>query len=230
MNLAGLVVMVTGASSGIGLTLADILHTLGATVIGLYNNHAINKEYETYKCDVTKEENIENVIKKALTRHEKIDAVINCAAICEDNDIYEKDAESFMRVLNVNLLGTFLVCKCATKVMNEGVIINMSSTEAQDNYSILSMDYAASKAGVENLTKNLAKRFVNLKICALAPNWVDTPSVLEMEPNYLKEVMQKSGQLDLIRKENVAMKIIEMILNNDDYKNGDIVRMDKNEY
>ena len=86
------------------------------------------------------------------------------------------------------------------------------------------MDYASSKAGLENLIKNMAERLSNLKICGVAPNWVDTDSVLEMDPNYLKEEMNRIGQKELIKKEHVALKILEIIIN-DDIRSGDIIRM-----
>ena len=60
------------------------------------------------------------------------------------------------------------------------------------------MDYDASKAGVENLTKNLALRFPNVKICALAPNWIATESVLEMSPIYLESELKRVNQKKLI--------------------------------
>ena len=108
--------------------------------------------------------------------------------------------------------------------MERGVIINISSTDATDTFSTMSLDYAASKAGLENITKNLAQRLPNLKICALAPNWVNTETVLEMAPDYLENELRRIGQNKLLKKEEVAFKIIEMIIN-DDIRTGEIVRM-----
>lgn len=225
MNFEGLVVLITGASKGIGKALANILHEYGATVIGVYNSTKITDVlYDAYKCDISNEKEITELFDNIILKHEKIDVVVNAAALSLDSDIYEKSKDEFMKVLEVNLVGTFLMCKYASLKMERGVIINMSSTEASDTYSILSMDYAASKAGVENLTKNLANRFPNLKICALAPNWVDTETVLEMEPTYLENEMKRVGQEKLIKKENVALKIIEIIIN-DDIRSGEIIRM-----
>ena len=133
-----------------------------------------------------------------------------------------------MRVLEVNLVGTFLICKKALSMMETGVIVNISSTDATDTFSPLSMDYAASKAGVENLTKNLALRFPNLKICALAPNWVDTESIREMSPIYLENELRRVNQKRLLTKEEVANKIIE-IIKNPKIKSGEIIRMDGND-
>ena len=229
MNFENVVVIISGASKGIGYTLASILSEYGATVIGLYNKTKIkNAPFEAYKCNVASEKEIEKLIKYVEGKYQKIDVVVNCAALCLDEDIYDKSADDFLQVLNVNLVGPFLMCKYASKIMNNGVIVNVSSTDANDTYSTFSMDYAASKAGLENLTKNLAVRFPKIKVCAIAPAWVNTQTVLNMDPKYLEEQMQKNGQKELLKKENVALKIIEMLINNDNYISGDIVRMDKN--
>ena len=225
MNLDGLVVLVVGGTSGIGNSLVQILHEYGATVIATYHNKKINNELiDTYYCDVTSEDSINELMNYIEHKHERLDVMINCTAIDIANDIYAKSKDEFMRVLEVNLVGSFLLMKESSKIMSRGVIINLSSTDATDTYNTLSMDYASSKAGVENLTKNMAERLPNLKICALAPNWVDTDAVLEMDPNYLKEEMNRVGQKELIKKENAALKILEIIIN-DDIRSGDIVRM-----
>lgn len=226
MDFSHLNVLITGASSSLGFCLANILNGYGATVIGVYNNNRIKDVlYDTYKCDISNEDEVKRLYEYVIKRHEKIDVVINCAALSIDNDIYEKTKDEFMRVLDVNLGGTFLIDKYATLNMDRGVIINISSTDGCDTYNVLSMDYAASKAGVNNLTKNLANRFPNLKICALAPNWIETESVLNMEPEYLKKEMERVGQKKLLTKEEVALKIIEIVIN-DDYISGDVIRMD----
>ena len=93
-------------------------------------------------------------------------------------------------------------------------------TEEQESALLIELE----KAGVENITKNLAQRLPNLKICALAPNWVNTDSVLEMDKNYLEEELKRVGQEKLLKKEEVALKIIEIIIN-DDIRSGEIIRM-----
>lgn len=228
MDLSNLNIVIVGVTSGIGNTLANILIEYGATVIGTFHQKKPNNELiDNVHLDLCNEEEIKEVFTKIKEKHERIDVVINLGALCLDEDIYEKTKSNFMKVLETNLVGTFLVCKYASLVMNQGVIINMSSTDATDTYGVLSMDYAASKAGVENLTKNLANRFSNLKICALAPNWVDTNAVLEMEPEYLQSELKRINQKELIKKEHVAFKLIEIIIN-DDISSGSIIRMGDN--
>lgn len=228
MDLSNFNIVIVGVTSGIGNTLANILIEYGATVIGTFHQKRPQNELIDYvHLDLCDEEEIKNVFTKIKEKHERIDVVINLGALCLDEDIYEKTKSNFMKVLETNLVGTFLICKYASLVMDKGVIINMSSTDATDTYGILSMDYAASKAGVENLTKNLANRLPNLKICALAPNWVDTESVLEMDPEYLNSELQRINQKELIKKESVAFKLIEIIIN-DDISSGSIIRMGGN--
>ena len=227
MNLTNKVYIVTGASKGLGKCLAQILTNNGSIVIGTYYKTKIETNLDMQKCNVADENDVNNLFKYVIKKYYKIDGVINCAALCEDAEFTDKSFDSFMRVIKTNLGGTFLINKYACLNMNSGVIVNISSTDATDTYLPISMDYSASKAGVENLTKNFAKKMSNLKICAIAPAWIDTQTVLDMDPNFLKQEMEKHGQKELLHKENVALKIID-ILTNDNYKSGEIIRMEHN--
>ena len=222
-------IIVCGASSGIGKLLSETLVNLNNNVIGTYNSNKVtSKEIDYIKCDISKERDIKRLYKYVINKYNNIDVLINCAALCLDNDVLNKTKKEFMKVLEVNLVGTFLMCKYFAMNVNKGVIINISSTDASTTYSTYSLDYAASKAGVENITKNLANRFPNIKICAVAPNFVDTDAILNMNPNYLKEEMKRVNQKELIKKEVVVNKIIDIITNNN-IKSGDIVKVINNE-
>ncbi len=225
MDLSGLVILVTGASKGIGRALTKTLYNYGATVIGVYNKTNINEIYDTYRCDISKEEEIKELFNYINKKYNKLDVLVNSAAISMDNDIYDKSKKEFMKVLEVNLVGTFLMCKYASLLMNKGVIVNISSTNATDTYNILSMDYDASKAGVTNLSKNLANRFPSIKVVTLEPNWVNTESVLEMDKEYLMKELKRVGQKKLLTKEEVVNKIIEIIIK-DEIVSGIVIRMD----
>ena len=228
MDFSNLVILVTGASRGLGLTLSNVLSDYGAKVIGVYNKTKIkDRKFDTFPCDISNETNIKKLMTYIKRKYGKIDVVINCAALAMDSDFYEKTKKEFMKVLEVNLVGTFLCCKYASLLMERGIIINVTSLNASETYSPISMDYDASKAGLENLTKNLSLRLPNIKVCALSPGWINTETVLNMNQDYLKEEMKRCKQRELIKKENVVIKIIEMIVN-DDIVSGDIIRMVSN--
>ncbi len=227
MDFSNLVILITGASKGIGLTLAKILNNYHAKVIGVYFKTKINEDFASFKCDLTHEKDIQKLFKYIKEEYGKLDVLINCAALENDNDLYEKSKKEFMQVLEVNLVAPFLMSKYASRLMNRGVIVNIASTDGIDTYNPYEMDYAASKAGLINLTKTLAMRLPSIKACALAPNFVDTESTKEMNPEFLKTEMARVHQERLLTKEEVALKIIELIIN-DDYLSGSIVRMDGN--
>jgi 3-oxoacyl-[acyl-carrier protein] reductase len=230
MDFNSLNIIITGASRGIGKCLANMLSNKGANVIAVYNNTLIDGvNYDTFKCDIGNESDIDNLFKFVINKYKRIDILINGASISQDNDIFDKEKKEFMKVLEVNLVGTFLMCKYASKYMDKGIIINISSTDANDTYNPLSIDYCASKAGIDNMTKNLALRLPNIKVCAIAPNWVNTKTTLSIDPNYLKEEMDRIGQKKLLTEEEVCLKIIDIITNKE-IKSGDIIRMnDSNE-
>ncbi len=230
-------VLITGASSDIGSNIAIEFAKHGYNVVMNYftNKEAIDnleKNIHNYggknlviKADISLEEDVKKMISTTIMEFGKIDVVINNAGIAIDNDIYDKSKEEFLRVLEVNLVGTFLVSKEASIYMDKGTIINISSTDGIDTYNALSMDYCASKAGIISLTKTLAMRFPNLKVYSVAPNWVKTKSVLEMDSYYLEHELKRIGQKDLIEPIEVAKKVFELC-DKQNLISGSIIRID----
>lgn len=229
MDFNGVKVLVVGCASDIGMSLCQILKKYNALVIGSFHEKKADLDISQYQCDVTNEKSVESLFNEIKKQYGFLDAVINMTCLCEDCAYYEKSEESFRKVIDVNLLGTFLVCKYASfLVRKNGVIINMSSTDGIDTFNEYSIDYCASKAGVNNLTQNLALAIKDKRIMALCPMWVDTKSVKQMEQNFLNEELLKHDQKELLHKEDVALKVIEMMINEEDYKTGQIIRMEKN--
>ena len=231
------VAIVTGSSKGIGKELIIDLAKDNYDVIITYNNsekEALNLQkyivnnYNvnalSIKCDITKEEDIINLRDIILKDYNHIDILINNAAYACDNYIDDKTKEEFMKVLEVNVVGTFLVTKYLYKYMNNGVIVNVSSTDGEDTYSDISMDYSASKAAINNLTKTMALSFKNIKVIGVMPNWTDTESIREMNPDYLKSELKRIGQDSLEDPKEVSKNIIDLI-NDKNIKSGDIRRV-----
>lgn len=239
MNSNNKTALITGASSDIGIAITKKLASMGYNVIIHYfknKDAALSLEKEiihsysvktlVISADISNENEITNMFSTIQSIFPQLDILINNTGIAMDNDIYDKTKNEFLKVLEVNLLGTFLVTKEVTKSMNNGIIINISSTDGIDTYNDLSMDYCASKAGINSLTKTLAMRFPNIKVIALAPNWVKTKSVLDMDPVFLEQELIRIGQKELITTDEVANKVEELILDKN-IKSGSIIRIDK---
>ena len=232
-----MVCLVTGSSKGIGKELVISLAKLGYDVIITYctskeeaNNlkEYVENEYSikatAIKCDISKEEDIIDLKNYVYNNYKKLDILINNAALSLDNYIDDKTKEEFMKVLEVNLVGTFLVSKHLYKYMDKGIIVNISSTDSEDTYSVINIDYSSSKAGINILTKTMALAFKNIKVIGVMPNWTNTESIKEMNPEYLKSELERIGQEELEDPSNVANNIIKIMFD-DNVISGEIRRV-----
>ncbi len=230
--------LITGSSIGIGRSLAIKLASLNNNVYITYLSNELKakelqkeiiKNYNVQcfikKCDLRSEEEIINVVNDFKNKLGNINLLVNNASISHDNLIIDKTKEQFMDVLNVNLVGTFLMTKYAISDMNEGIVINMASTDGIDTQSIYNIDYSASKAGIISLTKSFALSYQNIKFISIAPNWVDTESTREMNQDYLNKELKRINQKKLITIDNVVNKIIHTIVDKN-IKSGDLIRID----
>lgn len=223
-------VLITGGAQGLG---ASIAHIFAKNNYDLLITYLTNKEKAIELCKFIEEEykvkcivkqldiTCEESVKKLFSLH-NIDIVINNASISKDNYIEDKSLEEFMEVVKVNLGGTYLMCKYAESAK---YIINISSTDGIDTYSPISLDYSASKAGIINLTKNLSLHYKDKKIYSVCPNWINTESVLSMNPEYLMSEMKRIGQRNLLNKDYVAKKIYDLIDSNKE--SGSVVIIDE---
>ena len=234
-------VLITGASRGIGASIALEFAKNNYNVVISYNSSKcesekvkeyIEKNYKVkclmVKCDISSEIEVSHMVDLSLKEFGNIDVLINNASVSMDNDIMSKSKDEFLRVVEVNLVGTFLVTREVIKKCNVNTIVNISSTDSTSTYSKLNIDYSCSKAGVNILSKTFSLCYPDIKICTIMPNWVNSETVLSMNSDYLEEEMKRIGQKKLIDKEYVARKTYEVVV--DKYiKNGDIIRIDEGE-
>lgn len=230
------IAMITGCAKGIGKEIALELARDGYDIIGTYNTsiNEINKlkvriesigvKFNSYKLDLLNETEINNFCNNIKEQYNKIDILVNNAALSLDNNFLDKTSKEFRDILQVNLISPFLLIQKLNSILDNGVIINISSTDGINTYSKLNMDYSASKAGLINLTKTLSLELENIRIYAICPNWVNTESVREMNPEYLKEELERIGQRNLIEPTDVAKKVIKLIEGN--LKSGSIIVME----
>ena len=194
-------ILIIGGSCDIGISLATYYRDKGNKVIISYNKHKEDiPGVISYRCDVTKKEEIEEIFKYVIDEFGKIDILIE-----------------------VNLVGMFLCNQIYSRYIDNGIIINMSSTDGIDTYSEYSIDYSTSKAGIICMSKAISK-CSNNKILCICPNWIDSNSTRSMNKEYLLEELIRIGQSRLIKIEELVMGIDKII--NSNYESGSIIRID----
>lgn len=228
-------VLVTGSTGTLGEKIVEVLKNNNYNVIGTYNKNEkkaseIKNKYniELIKCDLENEQDINNLVDKVVNKYKNIDILINNAAFYQDEPLEEKTKETFLKILNINLVGPFLLSKKIGKHMLEnknGKIINIVSTNGIDTFYPESIDYDASKAGLINLTKNLALYYAPyIKVNAIAPGWIETKETLEMNESFIKNEKNKILLNRFGKPEEIVDGILFLCKN--DYINGEIIRID----
>jgi len=221
-------VLIIGGNCDIGKALTNyFLAKDYNVVIGYHNdNNQYNKEVKYIKCDVTDVDSVENIIKSTIDMYDNIDMIINLACIYMDNSFLNKTKEEFMKVLEVNLVGTFLCNQIYSRYIDNGMIVNIASTDGVDTYSQYSIDYSASKAGIINMSKSISLGTSNKVLC-IAPNWIDTSSTNSMNKEYLDSELERIGQSRLITLDEFVDSFDKII--NSEFNSGDIFRVDVKE-
>ena len=229
-------VLVTGSTGTLGEELIKTLSKNNYNVIAHYHTNEIKVQklkeqlpnIEFIKSDLTSEEEINKMIGKINEKYKHIDILINNAAFYQDEALEEKTKETFMKVLDVNLIAPFLLSKKIGKYMLEekkGKIINIASTNGIDTFYPESVDYDASKAALINLTKNMAKYYAPyITVNAIAPGWIETKETLNMEEKFKKEETNKI-LLKRFAKPNEIVECIMFVCAND-YINSSVIRID----
>ena len=220
MKLNGKVALVTGASRGIGAAIASKLASLGCDVAINYAGN-IQKAEETlnsvkaygvnaqiYQANVANYEEVEAMTKQIIKDLGHLDIIINNAGITSDNLMMRMDQDSFDSVIDVNLKGTWNVCKSITRPIlkqRSGVIINLSSVVGI-NGNVGQVNYAASKAGVIGLTKSLAKEFAsrNIRVNAVAPGYVKSDMTAKLSEEITEKVLENIPLGQLGEVEDIA--------------------------
>jgi len=201
MSIRDRVAIITGAGRGVGKATARRFAREGARVVlfsrtpGPLDETATDIAHEggqvlSMAGDVSREEDVRALFQRAMDAYGRVDILVNCAGIVMVRPFVDMDAETWDRVIAVNLRGTFLCCRQAFRVMmaqQSGVIINLSSlsgVRGVEKFPGLSA-YNVSKAGVAGLTEILAvegKPF-HIRVCAVSPGAVDTEMLRQAAPH-----------------------------------------------
>ncbi len=188
------VVVVTGAAGGLGCELVTILAEAGARLVLADTNASKLKELSqkidpsgekvlVQTCDVTQKSDLLRLVAETHEKFHSIDVLINCAGILgADSLLFGVTENEWDQVLSVNLKGTWMAATELSRYMVEhaieGSIINISSSLGFRS-QLKRVPYAASKAAVEHLTRNMAMELVQhkIRVNCLAPGWMNTAMV-----------------------------------------------------
>lgn len=239
------VALVTGSSRGIGRATAYELAKRGYDVIINYRKNKkpaedlirriktdFNVKTALFCADVSKENDIKLMVDEIKKDFGRIDVLVNNAGIDLSCEYKDKTVENFLKTIGVNLIGPFLVAKYVAPLMLEqksGKIINVSSNNATKGYDPTTADYDASKAALDNLTKNMAIEYAPyINVNAVAPGWVNTDMNKELfaDADMKRLVCEKVLKNRYAEPEEIA-KVIAFLASSDaDYINGTVITVD----
>ncbi len=204
-DLKGRVALVTGASQGIGRACAIQLAERGAKVALCARSEdkladvkseiaSAGGQAESFKLDVTNEDEIKSVIKSAIEKLEKIDILVNNAGITHDTLLLRLKRKDWDSVLNTNLTSAYLCTQAVLGSMMKqrwGRIINIASINGQIGQTGQA-NYSASKAGLIGLTLSVAREVAsrNITVNAVSPGYIETPMTNDLNAE-LKDTMLK---------------------------------------
>lgn len=215
-------ILVTGSAQGLGANIIEKFAKNGYNVIITYKsskNKAIvledkirkyNLNVISVKCDITKISDIRNLIKVVKSRFNNIEVLVNNASLSLDSSFENKSKEEFMKVLETNIYGTFLITRELIKKYKVEKVINISSTDSIDTYSDLNIDYSLSKCGINFMTKFFSKKYKDVKFYNILPNWINTETIQNMNSEYLESELRRVNQTKLIEPEYISNIIYEM--------------------
>ena len=239
MNINKQVAVITGGASGMGRACAEAFLRRGLRVM-VWDAQSCSLECDSVLCDVSSAESVESALNETLDRLGVPAICINCAGIAPAQRMTGKQGvmplDSFQRVINVNLVGTFNVMRVVADAMSRmenipdgaerGVIINTASIAAYEG-QIGQTAYSASKGGIVAMTLPAARELAQygIRVNAIAPGLIATPLLLRM-PEAVQDSLAATVPFPtrLGLPEEFAALVIHIIENT--FINGEIIRLD----
>ena len=246
MNIEGKIALVTGGASGLGRAAAEVLVNKGARVVLLDMNEEAGCQAvvelgegraEFMQVDVTDGAAVEQAIDYIVSQSGGIDVCLNCAGIGPAAKVLNREGEPhdlalFTKVIQINLIGTFNVARCAAAAMakNEGeergVIINTASVAAYEGQMGQSA-YSASKGGIVGMTLPMARDLANsgIRVNTIAPGVMATPLMLSMPEKVKDSIIAGVPFPHRLGEPSEFGQLVAHIIENG-YLNGETIRID----
>ena len=231
------VVIITGASRGIGRNIAYNLALEGYKIIANYNkseNEAKNLkeellqkgiEIDIFKADVSKSDEVKELIDFVVNKYQKIDILINNAGIAQSKLFTEITDEEFDKMMRTNLYSVFYATREVTKEMikqHSGCIINMSSIYGISGGSC-EVHYSMTKAGIDGLTKGLAKELgpSNIRVNSIAPGLIDTEMNKDLTHEDLNSIIEQTPLMRIGKTIDIT-KCVKWLIE-DEFTTGQVI-------
>jgi 3-oxoacyl-[acyl-carrier protein] reductase len=233
--------IVTGASQGIGKTIAIEMAKSGAIVFCLARNKealdaTIKKITENggkataFSCDISNNDDFKSIILNIVKENGSIDILVNNAGITKDNLLMRMSDDQWDDVLNINLKGSFTCTRSVIKYMMKkkfGRIINITSIVGITG-NAGQANYAASKSGLIGLTKSIAKEVASRGITAncVAPGWIETSMTDQLSTEVKNKFLSQIPTGKIGQSKDIANTVIFLASNEAGYITGQTITVD----
>ncbi len=234
--------IVTGGARGIGKEIARTLAENGANIAINYRNfndeiksfveelNALGVKVLTFKCDVSKEEEVEAFINEVKNTFGSIDILVNNAGITKDGLLLRMSEKDFNDVIDVNLKGTFNMTKAVSSIMvrqRSGKIINISSVVGVAG-NAGQCNYAASKAGVIGFSKSIARELAsrNINVNVIAPGYINTDMTKVLPDRVKEEVLKTIPMKKIGEPKEIANLALFLSSDLSNYITGQVINVD----
>ena len=240
-DLNGKIAIVTGASQGIGETIAVEMAKSGANVFCLARNKnaldsTINKiisngdKASAYSCDISDNEQFNNIVTDIFKDYGSIDILVNNAGITNDTLLMRMSDDQWDSVLNINLKGSFTCTRSVIKYMmkkKSGRIINITSIVGLTG-NAGQANYAASKAGLIGMTKSIAKEVASRGITAncVAPGWIETAMTEQLSDDVKNKFLSQIPTGKIGYPKDIANTVIFLASKEAEYITGQTITVD----
>jgi len=245
-DISGKAVLVTGGTSGIGRAIALGLMEAGAHVVAGSSSAGkvesmkkeLGKDHDCFQIDVADEKSVHAAVERTVKRYGRLDAVVHAAGVIKRQPSLEMPVEEFRRIVDVNLVGTFIVDRAAGRVMKDqapdnqglrGAIVNIASLNSFISLSEV-LAYASSKSGVMGVTRGLANEWAQygIRVNGIAPGVFPTDlnrPLIEGTPR--GEWLRKHTPLDRFgRSEELVGAAIYLISPSASFTTGETIIVD----